>query len=85
MKRGFELLVLAPIVVALIVNPTMSGGLGVFPTLVCDPWHRGLDGTFCTSLDIWLAVAGILVGALLLVSMALALPFLRRCLRRRAP
>lgn len=82
MKRVLALLILVPIVIALIVSPTMRGGIGVTGMLVCDPPPMVLDGVFCASLEIWSIVAAILIGTLL-TALIVFVPFVIRWLRRQ--
>ena len=80
MNRHLTLLTLILVIIGLVVSPAMNGARDtLFPTLVCGSRQFGLDGPFCASMEVWIAVAAVLV----LVLAAVGLPFLKRWLRQR--
>ena len=76
MKRILTFLLLLLVALALTVSPTMSGGVGpiFLQIMICDSPPGHLDGFPCASTAEWLAVAGLLIGTLILLTMALTFP-----------
>lgn len=78
MKRLATLLILLIVTIALVVSPTMSGGVGPSGfTLLCDSPSSYLDAPVCAPLSTLFIVAGLMLGAVLVLTMLLLLRWFR--------
>ena len=64
MKRALTFVVLLPVVLALIVSPTMNGGIGpsFLPSMICDSPPMHMDGIPCSPSWLWVIIALLLVN-----------------------